>query len=252
MEFAQFAETLGFKHHRNTPEHPRANGEAENFMKILNKTEQTAHTQGKSSQTAIQEMLMGYRSTPHHATGYSPYEALMKRTVRTKLDYKHPQGPILNQRKMERNIKINDECYKQKWRNDLRHPKCKSHDFKIGDKVLLRQDKRNKWTTPCEENYYIILQVNGSEIGARRHTDGRVVYRDASKFKQLPHDIANPNMNNWRGRVIQSITETANAPERNNNLAEQNVVERRIQLRRDRRLPDRFRDNTVDVNEPQQ
>ena len=38
-EFAEFALEEGFKHHRITPLHPRANGEAESFMKLLNKTE---------------------------------------------------------------------------------------------------------------------------------------------------------------------------------------------------------------------
>ena len=33
-EFADFALEEGFKHHRITPLHPRANGGAENFMKL--------------------------------------------------------------------------------------------------------------------------------------------------------------------------------------------------------------------------
>ena len=41
-EFAEFAKTESF-HHRVTPGHARANGEAESFMKLLNKTEQIAH-----------------------------------------------------------------------------------------------------------------------------------------------------------------------------------------------------------------
>ena len=86
-DFQKFAEEMGFKHHRVTPEHPRANGEAESFMKVLNKTEQIAHSEGRSSNSALQYMLMGYRSTPHPATDYCPYEALMKRNVRTKLDH---------------------------------------------------------------------------------------------------------------------------------------------------------------------
>ena len=89
LEFQDFAEEMGFHHHKVTPEHPRANGKAESFMKVLNKTEQIAHSEGKPSVSAIQHMLMGYRSTPHPATGYTPYEALMKRDVRTKLDYGH-------------------------------------------------------------------------------------------------------------------------------------------------------------------
>ena len=59
-------------------------------MQTLNKTEQTAHLQGKSGpdrKMAVQDMLTAYRDTPHPATGISPYQAMMNRPVRTKLDY---------------------------------------------------------------------------------------------------------------------------------------------------------------------
>ena len=46
-EFAQFAQPEGFTHHCITPEYPRANREAENFMQTIKKTEQIAHLQGK-------------------------------------------------------------------------------------------------------------------------------------------------------------------------------------------------------------
>ena len=36
-EFAEFAKTGAFYHHRVTPEHAHANGEAESFMKLLNR-----------------------------------------------------------------------------------------------------------------------------------------------------------------------------------------------------------------------
>lgn len=41
-------------------------------------------------------MLAGYRSTPHPATGVTPYEALMNRQVRTKreAEYKQPKDQI--------------------------------------------------------------------------------------------------------------------------------------------------------------
>jgi len=37
-------------------------------MKLLNKPEQITHLKGANSSVAIQEMLTGYRSTPHPAT----------------------------------------------------------------------------------------------------------------------------------------------------------------------------------------
>ena len=85
-EFEEFAEKEGFQHHRVTPGHARTNGEAENFMKLLNKTEKIAHRHGQNGNIAIQEMLTGFRSTPHPATGATPYEAMMNRPIRTKLD----------------------------------------------------------------------------------------------------------------------------------------------------------------------
>ena len=132
------AEEMGFKHHRVTPEHPRANGEAESFMKVLNKTEQIAHSEGRSSNSALQYMLMGYRSTPHPATGYCPREALMKRNVRTKLDH-DSFSRSKDYHKMEREITNRDKEYKRKWESHYRHPKVKKHRFKMGDRILLKK-----------------------------------------------------------------------------------------------------------------
>ena len=55
-EFAEFAAAEGFRHHRITPLHPRANGEAESFMKLVNKTEQRARIQRVSPTIAMQEL----------------------------------------------------------------------------------------------------------------------------------------------------------------------------------------------------
>ena len=73
-DFEDFAHQEGFQHHKITPLHPRANGEAERFMQLMNKTERIAHLQGKDRferQNATHEMLTAYRSTPHPATGIS-------------------------------------------------------------------------------------------------------------------------------------------------------------------------------------
>jgi hypothetical protein len=57
LKSAEFAENEGFKHHRVTPLHPRANGEAEKFMP-LNKTDQIAHMKKK-------QIRKEYRSARH-------------------------------------------------------------------------------------------------------------------------------------------------------------------------------------------
>ena len=53
----------------------------------------------------------------------------------------------------------------------------------LGDYVLVKQPKRNKWSTAYEPTFYNVTRIDGSKITARRVTDGRIISRDASHFK---------------------------------------------------------------------
>jgi len=182
-EFADFARTEGFYHHRITPLHPRANGEAERFMRPLNKTEQIAHLQKKNSKErmiSVYDMLTSYRATPHPATGVAPYRSLHGREIRTKLDYQKPE-----EERSEEDQKIDqrDRRYKKKMTEDRENKTFRKTVVLLGDFVLVRQQKRNKWTTPYEPTLYEVIKIAGSQVTARRFTDGRIVCRDAKEFK---------------------------------------------------------------------
>lgn len=182
-EFNEFAKQEGFQHHRVTPLHPRANGEVERFMQTLNKTEQIASLQGKNRlerRNAVQDMLIAYRSTPHPATEVAPYEALRGTPVRTKLDYIEPE-PQRNEK--ENIIDRRDAEYKQKMKQQREGRKTRENNLLLGDYVLVKQPKKNKWSTPYEPVFYVVCSIRGSQITARRVTDGRTVCRDASQFK---------------------------------------------------------------------
>ena len=189
QQFSEFAREEGFHHKKVTPDHPRANGEAESFMKLLNKTEQIARLQNKTSKTAIQEMLTGYRSTPHPATKISPYEALMKRPVRTKLDHCSKDKPGKDQQ--DQQMDENDKQYKDKIAAQAVNRHTKQHTFQVRDFVLLRQTKQNKWSTAYEPSFYQVHRIDGSSLAARRISDGREVYRDSSKFKLVNTVVQN-------------------------------------------------------------
>ena len=111
-------------------------------MQTLNKTEQIAHLQGKSGpdrNMAIQDMLMAYRDTPHPATGITPYEAMMNRSVRTKLDYTVPLKERSSRDKM---MDEKDRQYKEKMTDD--GGSSKAHNFVVGDHVLFCPVKTKK------------------------------------------------------------------------------------------------------------
>ena len=195
-DFNEFAKQEGFQHHRVTALHPRANGEVE----TLNKVEQIASLQGKSRlerRNAIQDMLIAYRSTPHPATGVAPYDALKGAPVRTKLDYIEPE-PQRNEK--DDIIDRRDAVYKQKMKQQREGRKTRENNLLLGDYVLVKQPRQNKWSTPHEPVFYVVCNIRGSQITARRVTDGRTVCRDASRFK-----LANA--------VINTIDEPENSVE---------------------------------------
>ena len=143
-------------------------------MKILNKTEQIANLQRRDCEVAVQNMFTRYRSTPHPATGIAPYEGMMDRKVRTKLDYQ--PGISENQIPKSEIINQHDRKYKIKVKSNVENRNTHPHDIMLGDYVLLKQMKKNKYSAVFEPAFYIVYRINGSSIAARRVTDGREVY----------------------------------------------------------------------------
>ena len=112
------------------------NGEAE---KMLNKTEQIVHLQKENRETAVQEMLMGYRSTPHPATQTTPCEALMGRPVRSKLDHVKPQTTVTDK---DKRVHERDKEYKDRLKKQKENRNTKSHDLVIGDILFYSNSTR--------------------------------------------------------------------------------------------------------------
>ena len=90
-EFAEYAETQGFRHRKITPLHPEANGEAERFVKTLQKFITTTTVEGNSWRMSLPDFLLVCRSTPHTVTGRSPYSQFFGgREMRGKNSSVHP------------------------------------------------------------------------------------------------------------------------------------------------------------------
>ena len=171
-EFKEFGKKEGFEHHKITPLHPRANGEAERFMQTLNKVERIAHLQEKNRyerQNAIQDMLVAYRSTPHPATEVAPYDAMRGCIIRTKLDHVEPkEGNVEG----DDQIRRKDATYKQKMKKQREGKQTREAALLLGYYVLVKQPKKNEWTTPYKPVFYVVREIRGSQITARRITDG--------------------------------------------------------------------------------
>ena len=99
-----------------------------------------------------------YGSTPHSTTGVSPAELLFRRRIRTKL-------PHLQEFSIENEVRDldNDRKEKAKVYADCQR-KARESDIREGDKVLLRQKKENKLSTPYKQSPFTVIQQNGSNV----------------------------------------------------------------------------------------
>ncbi len=178
-EFAEFSKEKGFFHRRVTPLWPEANGQVENFMKNIGKVAKTAHISGKNWRKELYVFLSNYRAAPHISTKKPPYELLMNRRVRTKI----PERIPIQSRP---DVSTNDEKAKRKMKQYAdKSRKVESHDLQKGDTVLVKQKKKNKFSSVYEPNPYVVEKIKGSMITAVRETDGRSITRNNSHYKRV-------------------------------------------------------------------
>ena len=105
-------------------------------------------------------MLRNYRTTPHQSTGETLAMMLLNRELRTKL-------PSFNTSKSfddTRAQQADAEAKKQAKEYADRKRRAQEKEFKIGDKVLLRQPHTNKYSTQFSSDPYTIIKINGSQL----------------------------------------------------------------------------------------
>ena len=78
-DFKKWMKLIGCHHQKITPLWPRANGEAEHFMRTIEKAIRAAVIEKGSWKQELYKFLRHYRATPHGTTGKSPREMLYHR-----------------------------------------------------------------------------------------------------------------------------------------------------------------------------
>nr|XP_050051912.1 uncharacterized protein K02A2.6-like [Dermacentor andersoni] len=187
-EFAAFAKELGFRHHRITPLWPQANGEAERFMRTLKKHVHTSQLENIDWKVELDTFLMSYRSSRHLTTGRSPYELLFGRPMRNLLPcYVEAASETEDITKFKTTV-LEKRAYNKQHADARRH--AQPHRFCVGQRVLCKQDRHDKFTSYYDPDPYTIVSIHGSQIKASRGnrviTRNSSFFKDASGLKQAP------------------------------------------------------------------
>ena len=212
-------------------------------MQPLGKALKTAKLYGRPWRQELQRFLLHYRTTPHSTTGVPPAELLFNRTVRGKL-------PVLKKRVVRRHSEARKmdekrQSYNKQYADEKRH--AKESSIKVGDCVLIRQERRNKLTSNYNSEPYTVTYKNKCEITAR-NKDGHTVRRNVSHCKRIPRPTTSGDGNvpdDSEDYILPSRNSNSGPPENQNREVDDQLIAPPRRSERWRRKPDRYGQNIL-------
>ena len=178
-EFCKLVEEESIEHRRVTPLWPQANGEVERQNRSLLKRIKIAQIEKRNWKEELGSFLIMYRTTPHSTTGVSPAELLFRRKLRTRIPGIE-EFPVDDQEVRDR-----DSEAKEKGKLYADEKRCaRESDVKEGDKVLLRQDRKNKLTPTFRPEPYHVLDKTGNSVVVES-PDGVQYKRNSTHVKKF-------------------------------------------------------------------
>ena len=183
-ELKEYMNQCGIQHHRITPLWPQANGEVESFMTPLGKAIRAARTERRDWHNELPRFLLSYRTTPHTTTGVPPSQLLFNRIIRNTIP-SYQSSESVDSCTVHRKARANDKKRKEKMKHYADN-KChaKTSELKLGDTVLVKQPKRNKFTTTFDPNPLTVVAVKGSMISAKEAKLGSLeMFHNFKKFE---------------------------------------------------------------------
>ena len=220
---------LGIQRIHTSSYHPESNGVVERWHRTLHKG--LSHLVNHSHtdwDIQVPFFLMGYRSTPHTTTGYSPFNLLHGRDVTSR--QRKPEAKVgtnardIDQRVESLKASLRSAFRSVKWANKKSHQKNKNYhvqrtknrEFVVGDLVYLFQPASRpglsaKFFCPWTRPYQVTAKIStlNYEIQDRKakkqivHINRLKTAHDSSRWSQLMREIGPANINiSARGKLI--------------------------------------------------
>lgn len=166
-QFSRYCEDSGITHIKTTPKYAQANGEVERQNASLMKRIRIAQSEGLDWKKELRKYVTVYRSINHATTGKSPAELLFNRKIRGKL-------PELIEMHTDQEVcdRDTEQKAKSKLYADTRRGAQQS-EVSVGDTVLLRQDKTDKFSTTFNATPHKIISRTGNKVVVESPTGAR-------------------------------------------------------------------------------
>jgi len=158
-EFREYCKQNGITHLKTTPKWPQANGEVERQNASLMKRIRIAQAEGLDWTKELRRYVTKYRCIDHATTGKSPAELLFNRKMRGKLPELHADyRSDLETRDRDAEVKAKTKAYADRSMN------AKPSEIQVGDQVLVRQEKKDKLSTPFNPVPFQVVSKTGNSV----------------------------------------------------------------------------------------
>ena len=183
-EIKVYMEEKGIKHSRITSSMATVEFRSRELHEAVTKAIRAAYAEGRDWRKDLYQFLLNYRATPHSTTGFAPAELLFNRKIKTKL----PQVSTKRNSDIDRTVQKNDERAKEKHAN--KRSRARVSNIRVGDTMLIRQRKQNKWPTKFDPFPFIVVRRKGTMITTSRN--GKYISRNVSHFKKINSPYRSP------------------------------------------------------------
>ena len=187
-DFASFSSKHNIQHDTSYQYHPQGNP-AETFMKPLGKAMKTAFHEGRDRETALNELLGSYRSTPHSASQLSPGGVLFYNGYRK--DFTRKQHTEAERRAAKEK---DHQQRRERKQTTNQSPRRRPTDISQGDLVLVLNNTRStKYQPIYHQTPYWVDEVSKRGVVMRRTTDNKQIRRHKDDVKLYYGTVENDN-----------------------------------------------------------
>lgn len=175
---------LGVKLIHSTPLNPTENGQVERHMQGINKISAIARLEKRNWNEVLAEYVAAYNVWPHSSTKQSPADLMFGRAVRHSI----PNPQIDEKCYQDDEMRDHDQITKFK-RNRLMNEKRHAVDaieLKIGDIVLMKQQKKDKVDTPFKNTYFEVMDIEGEgRVKIKELESDKIFWRCSKQLKKF-------------------------------------------------------------------
>lgn len=184
FELGDWLKKLGITFEHTTPLNPTENGLVERHMQGINKISAITRLEKRNWKKVLAEYMAAYNTWPHCVTKLPPAELMFGRAIRSLL----PCIKTDETQFMDEELRDKDQVskFQRNQAADEKRGAVETIDIQIGDKILMKQQKKDKADTIYKNEFFKVLEIEGAgRVKLEEVSTGKIFWRNVKHLKKF-------------------------------------------------------------------